>query len=175
MGSPSPQSAASLGLPAATLPTICSLAHPSPPATVLPGVFSTWLPVLTPPTGVCECFFFNSLVVRHPYSLIFCQFWLLLFLTLLLSFWLCEESQCVYLCLSLGRKSLKLFKNCCSNTVVSIIPPQISPSRAIPPPALNPTPLSCYPCVLSTCSWQPLPLSPFYPFPPPFCLLSFGS
>ena len=29
-----------------------------------------------PPTSLVECFFFNSLVVRLPYSLIFCQFWL---------------------------------------------------------------------------------------------------
>ena len=30
----------------------------------------------TLPTGLDECFFFNSLVVRLPYSSIFCQFWL---------------------------------------------------------------------------------------------------
>ena len=35
-----------------------------------------WLPVSTPPTGLDECFFFISLVVGLPYSLIFCQFWL---------------------------------------------------------------------------------------------------
>ena len=29
-----------------------------------------------PPTGLDECFFFNSLVVGLPYSSIFCQFWL---------------------------------------------------------------------------------------------------
>ena len=29
-----------------------------------------------PPTGLDECFFFNSLVVGFPYSSIFCQFWL---------------------------------------------------------------------------------------------------
>ena len=34
------------------------------------------LPVSTPPTGLDECFFFNSLVVGLPYSSIFCQFWL---------------------------------------------------------------------------------------------------
>ena len=34
------------------------------------------LPVSTLPTGLDECFFFNSLVVRLPYSSIFCQFWL---------------------------------------------------------------------------------------------------
>ena len=35
-----------------------------------------WLTVSTPPTGVCECFFFNSLVIGFPYSSIFCHFWL---------------------------------------------------------------------------------------------------
>ena len=39
-------------------------------------VLSAQLPVSTPPTGLDECFFFNSLVVRLPYSLIFCQLWL---------------------------------------------------------------------------------------------------
>ena len=34
------------------------------------------LPVSTPPTGLDECFFFNSLVDGLPYSLTFCQFWL---------------------------------------------------------------------------------------------------
>ena len=38
------------------------------------------LPVSAPPTGLDECFFFISLVVGLPYSLIFCQFWLFLFL-----------------------------------------------------------------------------------------------
>ena len=34
------------------------------------------LPVSAPPTGLDECFFFNSLAVRLPYSSIFLQFWL---------------------------------------------------------------------------------------------------
>ena len=50
------------------------------------------LPVSAPPTGLDECFFFISLVVGLPYSLIFCQFWLILFLNLLSFFWLCEEA-----------------------------------------------------------------------------------
>ena len=63
------------------------------------------VPVSTPPTGLDECFFFNSLVVGLPYHLIFCWFWLF-FLNLLLSFfWLCEEAQCVYLRLHLDQKS----------------------------------------------------------------------
>ena len=78
---------------------------PGPPATTLPQVLSAWLPISAPPTGLDECFFFNSLVVELPYSLIFCQFWLFLFLNLLSFFWLYEEAQCVYLCLHLGWKS----------------------------------------------------------------------
>ena len=61
---PAPQSAASLG----------------PPATALLPVLSTQLCVSTPPTSLDECVSFNSLVVRLPYSSIFCQFWLFLFL-----------------------------------------------------------------------------------------------
>ena len=63
VGPPSPQSAAS----------------PGPPATTLCRVLSAQLPVSTPPTCLDECFFFISLVVRLPYSSIFCQFWLVLF------------------------------------------------------------------------------------------------
>ena len=88
--------------PAATLPT--PVLQPSP----LPWVLSAQLPVSTaPPIGLHECFFFNSLVVGLPHSSIFCQLWLfLLFLNLMLSFFcLCEEAQCIYLCLHLGWKS----------------------------------------------------------------------
>ena len=59
-GPPAPPAATSLGLPAAALLR----------------VLSAWLPISAPPTGLDECFFFNSLVVRLPYSSIFCQFWL---------------------------------------------------------------------------------------------------
>ena len=34
------------------------------------------LPISAPPTSLDKCFFFNSLVVRLPYSSIFWQFWL---------------------------------------------------------------------------------------------------
>ena len=65
-----------------------------------------WLPVSAPPTYLDECFFFISLVVRLPYSLICCQFWLFFVFKLLWSFfWLCEEAQCVYLPLHLDQKS----------------------------------------------------------------------
>ena len=43
---------------------------PCLPTTVLPCFLSA------PPTSLDECFFFNSLVVRLPHSLIFLQFWL---------------------------------------------------------------------------------------------------
>ena len=57
------------------------------------------LPVSTPPTSLGECFFI-SLVVRLLYNSIFSGcFFVFKF------FWLCEEAQCVYLCLHLGRKS----------------------------------------------------------------------
>ena len=96
----------------------CSLACPIPqcttslglPAAALPRVLSTRLPVSFPPTGLDECFFFISLVVGFPYSLIFCPFWLFFVFKLLLSFfWLWEEAQCVYLCLHLGQKPWKRF------------------------------------------------------------------
>ena len=78
---------------------------PSPLAATLLWVPSAQLPVSTPPTGLDECFFI-SLVVGVPYISIFCQFWLFFVFKLLLSFWLCEEVQCVYLCLRLGWKFL---------------------------------------------------------------------
>ena len=55
--------AATLPVPVLQVPPCC---ESSPP----------WLPVSTPPTSLDECFFFNSLIVRLPYSSIFCQFWL---------------------------------------------------------------------------------------------------
>ena len=70
-----------------------------------------WIPISTPPTNLDECFFFNSLVVRLPYSLIFWHFWVLFiyFNWLLSFFWLYEEVKHICLCLHLGCKSqLKL-------------------------------------------------------------------
>ena len=103
------------GLPATTLWGLLAAAWPAPFHNLPPrwvcqpppcrASSPPWLPVSAPPTGLDECFFFISLVVRLPYSLIFCQFWLVFVFKLLLSFfWLCEEAQCVYLCLLLGRK-----------------------------------------------------------------------
>ena len=63
-----------------------SVGPPGPPAVVLPTLVlqpppchessPPWLPISTPPTGLDECFFFNSLVVGLLYSLIFWKFWL---------------------------------------------------------------------------------------------------
>ena len=64
------------------------------------------LPGSAPPTGLDECFFFISLVVRLPYSSIFCQFSFFVFKLLLSSFWLCKEAQCVYLSLCLGQQPM---------------------------------------------------------------------
>ena len=72
----------------------------------LAPVFSTQLPLSAPTTDLDECFFFKSLVVGLPYSLIFCQFWMFFVFKFVVSFfWLCEEAQCVYLRLHLGWKS----------------------------------------------------------------------
>ena len=103
--------------PAAASQASCSFAHPAPQSTTSLGLPATaplshressppWLPVSAPPIGLGECFFFISLVVRLPYSSIFCQFWLFfVFKLLLLFFWLCEEAQCIYLWPHLGQKS----------------------------------------------------------------------
>ena len=53
------------------------------------------LPVSAPPTSLGECFFFISLVVGLPYSLIFCQFWLFLFLNCCCSSFGCARRQSV--------------------------------------------------------------------------------
>ena len=102
------------GLPATTLWSLLAAAWPAPlhnppPLWVCqPPPFCKFslpqLPISAPPTCLDECFFFISLVVGLPYSLIFCQFWLFFVFKLLLSFfWLCEEAQCVYLCPHLGQ------------------------------------------------------------------------
>ena len=88
---------AALPAPVLQLPPCCKS---SPP----------WLPILTPPTVLGECFFLNSLVIRLPYNSIFWQFWLFLFLNLLLFFfWFCEEAKYTYLCLYLATHSLYLY------------------------------------------------------------------
>ena len=66
-----------------------------------------WLSNSTPPTGLDECLYFNSLVS----DILTVQFsgsagCFLFFILLLPFFWLCEEVQHVYLCLHLGRMSI---------------------------------------------------------------------
>ena len=51
---------------------------PGAPASTLLRALSTPAAISAPPTGMEECFFFNSLVVGLPYSLIFWQLWLFL-------------------------------------------------------------------------------------------------
>ena len=51
-----------------------NLGPPALPAAALPLVLSTYLPISIPPTCLNECFSFNTLVVRLPYSSIFWQF-----------------------------------------------------------------------------------------------------
>ena len=97
--------------PAAAAAALPTQLHNSPPRWVgqPPSCHKSSLPQLpnsAPPTGLDECFFFISLVVGLPYSSIFCQFWGLLFLNMLLSFfWLCKEAKSIYLCLHLSQKS----------------------------------------------------------------------
>ena len=94
-------------LPATTLWGLLAAAWPAPFHNPPPCCESSLprLPVSAPPTCLDECFFFISLVVGLPFSLIFCQFSLIFVFKLLLSFiWLCKEAQCVYLCLHLGWK-----------------------------------------------------------------------
>ena len=82
-----------------SLPASCSFAHPAPqsttlldpPAGALLRVLSARLPISAPPTGLDECFFFNSMVVGLPYSSIFCQLWLFFVVKLLLSFFGCAR------------------------------------------------------------------------------------
>ena len=52
-------------------PSLPAASHPGPPATTLPQVLSAQAAGSTPPTGLDECFFFNSLAFGLPYSLIF--------------------------------------------------------------------------------------------------------
>ena len=69
------------------------------------------LPIPAPPTGLDGCFFFISLVVRLPYSSILSILVVFVFKLLLSFFWLCEEAQCVYLCLHLGQELEIVFKS----------------------------------------------------------------
>ena len=91
---------ASEGLPATALPIqvfqppLCHIS--SPP----------WLPVSAPCTGLDECFFFNSLVVRLLYSLIIWQFWVFFFLICCCPFFGCVRRQSVSTYASILSRSL---------------------------------------------------------------------
>ena len=104
MGPSSPLATASLG----------------PPAAALLRVLSLRLPISAPPTGLDECFFFNSLVVRLPYSWIFCQFWLFLFLNFFCSPFGCtrRHSMSTYTSILTGSSpGIQLY-----NTTSSLLP-----------------------------------------------------
>ena len=59
-------------------------------------MLSAQLPISARPTGLDECFF-NSLVVRLPLSLIFCQFWLFFVFKFIVVFLLVVREGTVYL------------------------------------------------------------------------------
>ena len=92
---------------------------PTPPAAILLArsvASPPQLPISAPPTSLV---FFNSLVVRLPHSSIFWQFWMFLFLNLLLAFfWLWEEAKHIYLCLHLGwsSKTQDILEQLCSSS-----------------------------------------------------------
>ena len=56
-----------------------------------------WLPISPPPTGLDECFFFNSLVVGLSYSSIFCQFCLFIVFKFVVVLLLVVQGGTVYL------------------------------------------------------------------------------
>ena len=90
------------------------LACPGPPAATLPWVLLLWMPMSHPRTGVDECFFFNSLVVRLPYSSIFWHFWLIFVSKFVVVLLLVVQAGKVYLpCLHLGWKSSREHFNGC--------------------------------------------------------------
>ena len=66
------------------------------------------LPISTPPTGLGECFFFFSLVVGLPYSLIFCQFWLFFVLNCCCPSFGCARRHSVSTYVSILAGSLKV-------------------------------------------------------------------
>ena len=87
------------GLLAVAVPAPLLLFHNPPPRWIRPCCCKfcpPHLPVSSPPASLDECFFFISLIVGLLWGSIFCQFWLFFVFKLLLSFWLCEEAQCVY-------------------------------------------------------------------------------
>ena len=92
VGPPGPQSTVSPGLPAATLPDL--VLQPLP-------CHESSLPL--PPVGMNVSSLTPWLSDFHTVQFSVSS-GCFLFLNVLWSFWLCEEAQCVYLCLHLGRK-----------------------------------------------------------------------
>ena len=84
---------------------------PSLPCCPSPPLLPVWMNVSSLSPWLSD--FHTSSITRNTSS-ISCQFWLgffCLFLNYLLSsFWLCEEAQCVYLCLHLGQKLTSLYR-----------------------------------------------------------------
>ena len=73
-----------------------NMGAPGPPANALPQSSPSWMPPSAPPTGLDECFFFHSLVVRLPYSSIFWKSWLIFVLKFVV-FLLVVQGDKVYL------------------------------------------------------------------------------
>ena len=89
--------AGALGCTVCLTPQLFLPVYPGPPATSLLRVLSAWLPISAPPTGLDECFFFISLVVRLPYSSVFCQFWLFFVFKFVVVLLLVVQGGTVYL------------------------------------------------------------------------------
>ena len=101
------------GLLAAAWPALLHLPPPLCVRQLLPCCESSppQISISAPPTGLDECLFFISLVVGLPYSLIFCQFWLVLFLNCCCPSFGCARSHsvCTYASI-LARSLCKLFR-----------------------------------------------------------------
>ena len=99
-----PQGLLVVRLPALFVPHSASLG----PATAT-SVLSSLVPVSAPPISLDECLFFISLVSDFLAVRFSVSSGCFLFLNLLSFFWLCEEAQCAYLRLHLGRTSVCVF------------------------------------------------------------------
>ena len=92
------------GLSTCKYGTTCSTSHHLASSLLHPDCLSLpQLPASAPPTSLDECFFFTPWLLDFhtvQFSGISGCFWFLN----LLSFWLCEEAQCIYLRLHLDQK-----------------------------------------------------------------------
>ena len=78
------------------------------------------LPVPTPPTGLDEYFFFNFLVVRLPYSLIFWQFWLFFVFKFVVVFLAVWRSVTTYASILVGSTMWQFDICMCCEMIVTI-------------------------------------------------------